>query len=140
LGRALEGLRYRAYTLERALVLGASARARLADVRLYVLVTGSQCTHSLEWTIRRAAVGGAQAFQLREKGLGDRALLERARQGRRGLAERTPAAFALGGVRRANLRQVVAAGARRVAVSGAICRAEDACAAATAMRQILVSQ
>src|SRR5205085_3022756 len=65
------------------LALGGEARARLADVRLYVLVSGASCVHSLEWTIREAAAGGAQAFQLREKGLDDRALLERARQVRR---------------------------------------------------------
>jgi thiamine-phosphate pyrophosphorylase len=233
LGRALEGLRYRAYTLERALVLGAAARARLADVRLYVLVTGSLCIHSLEGTIRQAAAGGAQVFQLREKGLDDRALLERARQVRRwtreagalflmndrpdlarlaeadgvhvgqeelpvkevrrivgpealigvsthdraqlrravldgasyvgvgptfpsgtkefaefsglefvrqAVAETTLPVFAIGGVTLANLPAVVAAGARRVAVSGAICLAEDPCAAARAMRLILDSR
>jgi thiamine-phosphate pyrophosphorylase len=230
LGRALEGLRYRAYTLERALVPGAAARVRLEEVRLYVLVTGAQCVHSLEWTIRQAAAGGAQAFQLREKGLDDRALLARARQVRRwtrdagvlflmndrpdlarlaeadgvhvgqdelsvkevrrivgpegligvsthdldqvrraaldgasylgfgptfpsgtkefaafpGLefvrraaAETSLPAFAIGGVTLANLPQVLAAGARRVAVSGAICRAEDPGAAARALRQLL---
>ncbi len=230
LGRAVEELRYRAYTLERALVLSGPTRARLAEVRLYVLVTGAHCVHSLEWTIRQAAAGGAQAIQLREKRLNDRELLERARQVRRwtreagllfimndrpdlarlveadgvhvgqdelpvkevrrivgpntligvsthdlrqlrravldgasyvgvgptfasetkefaefpGLdfvrhaaAETSLPAFAIGGVTLANLPEVVAAGARRVAVSGAICRAEDPRAAAIAMRQIL---
>jgi thiamine-phosphate pyrophosphorylase len=83
LGQALERLRYRAYTLERALVLGATARERLADARLYVLVTASQCTLGLERTIREAAAAGAQVFQLREKGLPDREVLARARQVRR---------------------------------------------------------
>jgi thiamine-phosphate pyrophosphorylase len=230
LGRAVEALRYRAYTLERALVLGADARARLADVRLYVLVSGSVCVHSLEWTIREAAAGGAQAFQLREKGLDDRALLERARAVRRwtraagvlfimndrpdiarlaeadgvhvgqaelpvkevrrvvgpdaligvsthdleqlrralldgasyvgvgptfasgtkeftafpgldfvraAMAETSLPAFAIGGIKLGNLGEVVAAGARRVAVSGAICQAEDPRAVAVALRQIL---
>jgi thiamine-phosphate pyrophosphorylase len=230
LGQAVEGLRYRSYTLERALVLGASARARLAEVRLYVLVTGSLCTHSLEHTVRQAAAGGAQAVQLREKGLDDRTLLERARQVRRwtreagvlfilndradlarlaeadgvhvgqdelpvkevrrivgpdaligvsthdlpqlrravldgasyvgvgptfpsetkefgefpGLefvrratAETSLPAFAIGGINLVNLPEVVAAGARRVAVSGAVCRAEDPGAAAAALRRVL---
>ncbi len=230
LGRALEALRYRSYTLERALALGAEARARLAHVRLYVLVSGASCTHSLERTIREAAAGGAQAFQLREKGLDDRALLERARQVRRwtrdagvlfvmndrpdiarlaeadgvhvgqdelpvkevrrivgpealigvsthdlnqlrravldgasyvgvgptfpsgtkefaefaglefvraAMAETSLPAFGIGGIKLANLRDVVAAGARRVAVSGSICQAEDPRAVAVAMRQIL---
>src|SRR5262249_58867227 len=76
-------LRYRAYTLERAIVMGGTARERLADARLYVLVTGSLCATGLERTVRQAAEGGAQVIQLREKGLSDRELLERARQVRR---------------------------------------------------------
>jgi thiamine-phosphate pyrophosphorylase len=82
-GRGLEELRYRAYTLERALLLGAEARQRLADARLYVLVTAADCTLGLARTIREAAEGGAQVFQLREKGRSDRDLLERAREVRR---------------------------------------------------------
>jgi thiamine-phosphate pyrophosphorylase len=83
LGQALEQLRYRAYTLERAILIGTAARQRLADARLYVLVSGAGCVAALDWTIREAAAGGAQIFQLREKDLPDRALLERARQVRR---------------------------------------------------------
>jgi thiamine-phosphate pyrophosphorylase len=83
LGRAIEQLRYRSYTLERALVLGSTARQRLAGVRLYVLATGSACAASIEWTIQEAAAGGAGMIQLREKTLPDRTLLERARQVRR---------------------------------------------------------
>ncbi len=83
LGQALEKLRYRAYTLEQAILPGAAARQRLAEARLYVLVTGSQCTAALDWTIHEAAAGGAHIIQLREKGREDRTLLERARQVRR---------------------------------------------------------
>ncbi len=43
LGRALEQLRYRTYTLERSAGLGAAARERLADVRLCVLLTAAHC-------------------------------------------------------------------------------------------------
>jgi thiamine-phosphate pyrophosphorylase len=82
-GRALETLRYRSYTLERAIVLGAGARQRLADARLYVLLTGSTLAASLDWTIQEAADGGAEMIQLREKGLSDRELLERTRAVRR---------------------------------------------------------
>jgi thiamine-phosphate pyrophosphorylase len=80
LGRKLEGLRYRAYTLERALVLGGDARQRLAEARLQVLVTASRCQASLERTVKEAVAGGAQIIQLREKRLTDRDLLARARQ------------------------------------------------------------
>jgi thiamine-phosphate pyrophosphorylase len=83
LGRSLEKLRYRGYTLERALLLGSTARQRLADARLYVLVTGSLCKASLDWTIQEAIAGGAQMIQLREKALPDRELLEQARKVRR---------------------------------------------------------
>jgi thiamine-phosphate pyrophosphorylase len=83
LGRVMESLRYRSYTLERAILLGTEARQRLQDTRLHVLVTRSRCTAALDWTIAEAAAGGAQVIQLREKGLDDREFLERARQVRR---------------------------------------------------------
>jgi thiamine-phosphate pyrophosphorylase len=83
LGQALERLRYRCYTLEKAAGLGLVARDRLAHARLYLLVTGSQCRLSLEQTIKEAAAGGVHVVQLREKELTDRELLERARRVRR---------------------------------------------------------
>jgi thiamine-phosphate pyrophosphorylase len=83
LGQTVEQLRYRCYTLERALILGAWARQRLADVRLCVLISTSYCKAALDWTIKEAAAGGARMIQLREKSLKDRALLELARQIRR---------------------------------------------------------
>lgn len=83
LGRDLEAIRYQAYTLERALVLGSAARDKLKDARLYVLLTASQCAASLDWVIERASAGGANVFQLREKDLPDRELIERARAVRR---------------------------------------------------------
>lgn len=230
LGLALEQLRYRSYTQERAILLGATARQRLADARLYVLVTGSQCRAALDWTIQEAAAGGAQIIQLREKELCDRELLERARQVRRwtrkagvlfilndrpdlarlaeadgvhlgqeelsvkdarriigpdaligvsthnldqvrqavldgasylgvgpafvsatkhfqefpgpelirlAMAETSLPAFVIGGVNRDTIVAAVAAGARRVAVSQAICQGEDPRAAAAEIRRIL---
>jgi thiamine-phosphate pyrophosphorylase len=83
LGRTLEALRYRTYTLERAISLGATSHERLASANLYALLTGAQCTAALDWTIREAARGGVDVFQLREKTLPDRELLERARNVRR---------------------------------------------------------
>jgi thiamine-phosphate pyrophosphorylase len=81
--REIEALRYRSYTIERAVALGGAARERLSSARLYVLLTRSQCSASLDWTIREAAAGGADVFQLREKTLPDRELLELARTVRR---------------------------------------------------------
>jgi thiamine-phosphate pyrophosphorylase len=83
LGEAFEQLRYRGYGLEQALILGAESRHRLETVRLMVLVTESLCRRPLEWVVREAAAGGADAIQLREKELSNRDLLERARQVRR---------------------------------------------------------
>lgn len=80
LGHALEQLRYRAYTLERALLLGIASRQRLQGVRLYVLLSGTQCAASLDWIISECAAGGAGIVQLREKDKSDRELLARARQ------------------------------------------------------------
>ena len=83
LGRSLEAIRYRSYTLEKAILASIPARERLRDARLYLLVTGSQCLGSLEHTIAEAAAGGVDLVQLREKSLNDRDLLDRARQVRR---------------------------------------------------------
>jgi thiamine-phosphate pyrophosphorylase len=230
LGLAVEQLRYRSYTLERAIVLGSSARQRLADARLCVLVTGARCTAALDWTIQEAAAGGAHLIQLREKQLPDRVLLERARQVRdwtrkanvlfilndrpdlarlaeadgvhlgqddlsvkdarrivgsdaligvsthdleqvrqavldgasyigigptfasdtkpftefpglefvrQATTETSLPAFVIGGVKRETMAAAVAAGARRVAVSQAICQTEDPRAAAAELRRIL---
>jgi thiamine-phosphate pyrophosphorylase len=79
LGRTLESLRYRVYTLEKAIVQGVRSRERLSASRLYVLLTGAQCAAALDWTIEQVAAGGAEIIQLREKGLSDRELIERAR-------------------------------------------------------------
>lgn len=82
-GADVQDIRYRAYSLERAVVPGTQRRRRLGAAQLCVLVTGSHCPASLDWTVAEAVSGGAQIIQLREKGLSDRALLERARQLRR---------------------------------------------------------
>ncbi len=88
----VERLRYRAYTLERAVVRGADARDRLAGATLYVLVSAAECAASLERTIEQAAAGGADVVQLREKSLTDRVLIERARDVR-GWTERAGVLF-----------------------------------------------
>jgi thiamine-phosphate pyrophosphorylase len=79
----LEAIRYRAYTVERIVGIGTDARTLLENGKVYVLLSGSACTAALDWTIREAAEGGADIFQLREKSLGDRELIERARNVRR---------------------------------------------------------
>jgi thiamine-phosphate pyrophosphorylase len=83
LAAGIESIRYRAYTIEKALRVNASARERLAAVQLCVLLTGAQCSAAFDWTIEEAAGGGARMFQLREKNLDDHSLLERAHNVRR---------------------------------------------------------
>ncbi len=80
LGSAIEQIRYRSYTLERAIVLGRASRSRLAHAQLYVLLSTSQCSAAIDWTIEEAAAGGAQIVQLREKDADDRQLLGIARR------------------------------------------------------------
>jgi thiamine-phosphate pyrophosphorylase len=230
LGRALEALRYRSYTLERALFLGATARQRLEHARLYLLLTASACVRSPREVVFEAVEGGVAVVQMREKGPDDRTLLEKARQMRQwtreagvlfivndrpdlarlveadgvhlgqddlpvkearrllgpdaligvsthdlaqlrqavldgasyvgvgpvfpsgtkdfgqlagpefvrqAAAETTLPAFAIGGINVRTVGEAVAAGARRVAVSGAIVRSEDPKGIAAALRRAL---
>ena len=76
----IEAIRYRFYELERKLALSLRPDRRFAAVKLYVLVSESAC--KLPWLDAAAAAldGGADCLQLREKALGDRELLARARQ------------------------------------------------------------
>ncbi|MBI3823772.1 MAG: thiamine phosphate synthase, partial [Planctomycetes bacterium] len=203
---------------------------RLADAQLCVLVTDALCRASLIGTVKEAALGGAQMIQLREKGIDDRTLLQRARDVRevtrstntlfivndrpdiarlvgadgvhlgqedlpvqearrllgpdaligvsthnieqvrravleganylgvgptfpsqtkdfaapagiafvqQAVAETSLPAFAIGGVNVENVGQVMAAGARRIAVSRAICAADDPRAMARQLRAAL---
>jgi thiamine-phosphate pyrophosphorylase len=75
-----ERLRYESYTLERAVVMGTTARQRLVDARLYVLLSSEECQSALDWTIQESAAGGAQIIQLREMVLSDSELLDIARR------------------------------------------------------------
>lgn len=85
--REAEQIRYAAYTLEAATLAGIGIRERIAAAKLYVLLTGSQCVNSLDWTIAEAAAGGTGVFQLREKTLPDRELIARAHEVRRWTAK-----------------------------------------------------
>jgi thiamine-phosphate pyrophosphorylase len=78
----IEQIRYRSYTLEKA-IFQRPDRDALFNCRVCALLSGSECLASLEWTIAEAVAGGATMIQLREKALDDRALLKRAREVRR---------------------------------------------------------
>ncbi|MFW6044497.1 MAG: thiamine phosphate synthase [Planctomycetota bacterium] len=56
-----------------------SAGKALEDLRLYALVTESQCHHHWRSVVEELLAGGVDAIQLREKNCNDRELLRRAR-------------------------------------------------------------
>jgi thiamine-phosphate pyrophosphorylase len=76
----LEALRYRGYEIEQRVLLRGGLSARFGQAHLYVIVTESLCRgHWLD--VAAAAIkGGADCIQLREKGMDDGELLNRARQ------------------------------------------------------------
>ena len=78
-----ERLRYRSYTLHKAVLGTARSRARLADRRLYVLVDGCESEAMFEEQVAALVAAGVDVLQLRDKHLDDRALLKRARTLRR---------------------------------------------------------
>ena len=88
----LEPLRYRTYTLARAAGITAASIDRLEGVRLYVLIGGRSSPDEFADLTRSLLEAGVGAFQLRDKQLDDRRLLDRARLLRR-LTQEKPALF-----------------------------------------------
>jgi len=68
---AIERMRYDAYTLEQRLRGRLLISPRLAEARLYVLVTSTLCKGGVRETARAAIAGGADAVQVREKDVPD---------------------------------------------------------------------
>lgn len=79
LAAAAKQLRYGAYTLERAVGITGRSIERLASARLYVLLDGGGAPEEFERLARSLIEAGADILQLRDKRLGDRELLARAR-------------------------------------------------------------
>lgn len=77
---SVESLRYRFYGIEQALARTLRPATRMADVRLYVLVSESVCRRPWLESAEQAILGGADCLQLREKHLESGELLRRARQ------------------------------------------------------------
>ena len=76
---SIKQLRYRVYTLERAVEIARGSIDRLAAVRLYVLIDGRESPEAFERLVRSLIDAGVHAIQLRDKRLADRDLLARAR-------------------------------------------------------------
>lgn len=77
---SFKALRYRAYTLERALDRTRASRRRLAETRLYVLIDGRGTLDEFADLTRSLVEAGVHALQLRDKSLADRELISRARR------------------------------------------------------------
>jgi thiamine-phosphate pyrophosphorylase len=85
----VESLRYQWYTLEKALIITATSQQRLVNAKLYVLIDGGTSESAFAARLHALLAGGVQVLQLRDKGLEDRQLLERARLMRRVIDEAT---------------------------------------------------
>ena len=76
---ALEQLRYRVYTLHRAVGIAHQSNERLAAAELYVLIDGRENEASFRTLAAELVKAGVDVLQLRDKTLTDRELLQRAR-------------------------------------------------------------
>lgn len=72
-------IRYRTYTLHRAACLTAHSVDRLNNARLYVLIDGMKSVDEFQRLVDSLIRAGVDVIQLRDKHLGDRELVERAR-------------------------------------------------------------
>jgi len=75
----LEQLRYRVYTLEKAVETTRTSLERLADAQLYVLVDGCASSDLFQALVEELVDAKIAIIQLRDKNLADRELLARAR-------------------------------------------------------------
>lgn len=75
-----EAIRYRLYSLEKAIDVGRTSRERLDGVRLCVLVDGRDSAADFERLVRDLVETGVGMIQLRDKRLDDRELVDRARR------------------------------------------------------------
>ena len=79
LAMRFEAMRYRMYALQRSLGITVSSTNRLHDMRLYVLLDGALTENDLRKKVTGLLDVGVELFQLRDKTMDDRQLLQRAR-------------------------------------------------------------
>ncbi len=72
-------LRYESYVFAKACLTSANSAQRMAQARLYVLIDGGVTVDSLQERVKLLVAAGVHLLQLRDKQLGDRDLLIRAR-------------------------------------------------------------
>jgi thiamine-phosphate pyrophosphorylase len=75
----IKQLRYRSYTLHRAVEITRTSIKRLANARLYVLIDGRATIDDFRQLAQSLIDAGVHLLQLRDKKLDDRQLVERAR-------------------------------------------------------------
>jgi len=75
----IEAIRYRSYTLEKAVINTFSASQAIPEVAIYVLVDGCESEAKLKSLIESILPGQPDYIQLRDKQLSDRELLHRAK-------------------------------------------------------------
>ena len=78
IGRSVEQIRYRAYTVQRAMEITRLGIQRLAGGRLYVLLDGRASVEEFERLAGQLIAAGVDVLQLRDKRLTDRELIDRA--------------------------------------------------------------
>jgi thiamine-phosphate pyrophosphorylase len=75
----IKQLRYRSYTLHRAVEITRTSIKRLANARLYVLIDGRTTLDDFRQLVQTLIAAGVHILQLRDKNIDDRQLVERAR-------------------------------------------------------------
>jgi thiamine-phosphate pyrophosphorylase len=75
----IKQLRYRSYTLQRAVEITGTSLDRLAHARLYVLIDAGPTAADFASLVRTLIDSGVDVLQLRDKTVDDRRLLDRAR-------------------------------------------------------------
>ena len=80
MGETFKQLRYRTYTLEKAVETTRGSLERLAVARLYVLIDGRPSVEEFDRLVRTLIDAGVDVLQLRDKQLDDRTLLARVRR------------------------------------------------------------
>jgi len=82
LGGQFEALRYRSYTLDRAVTITVDSRDRLANALLYILTDVAGSADDFQERVAQLLQAGADVIQLRDKTCPEKVLLERARAAR----------------------------------------------------------
>ncbi|MGA2797843.1 MAG: thiamine phosphate synthase [Thermoguttaceae bacterium] len=75
----IKQIRYRSYTLHRAVEITQTSIKRLANARLYVLIDGRATLDDFRQLAQTLIAAGVHIIQLRDKNLDDRQLVERGR-------------------------------------------------------------